>query len=626
MDLIVAQTLNGLANASALFLVASGLTLIFGVTRVVNFAHGSFFMLGAYLGIEIQALLTAVLPAGSAFWLAMLLAALATGLIGAVIELVILSRLYRAPELFQLVVTFGIALCIKDLALLAFGPEDRIGPRAPGLEGTVPVAGVETPAYDLVLIALMPVLLGALWWLIRRTRFGRLVRAAVEDREMVAPLGVNQRWLFTATFALGTALAGLGGALQLPRGGADLLMDLTILAPAFVVVVIGGMGSVTGAALAAVIVALANVAGVTVLPESTLVLTFVVMAAVLAIRPHGLLGRPEADHAAPPTATAERPLGPPGWGERGAVLLAIAALATLPWWGSEFAPFLAVDIIVFCLFAAALHFVVGLGGLVSFGHAAYFGGGAYAAALAVTAADAPMTLALALAPVAAGLMALTVGLFVTRLSGVYFAMLTLAFAQLVWSVAFQWTEVTGGDDGILGIWPARWADGPVAYFYLTLVLGVGGILVLRHAAHSPLGYALRAARDGERRAAASGIPVARIQAAGFAFSGLMAGLAGGLFVFSKGSVFPNELEIARSFDALIVVMLGGVGTLAGPVVGAAAFAYAEDWLTRLDTWRLWLGLAVIVTTLVMPQGIVGTLQRLFARSWPRRLPARAGRL
>ncbi|MEO0762443.1 MAG: ABC transporter permease, partial [Pseudomonadota bacterium] len=419
---------------------------------------------------------------------------------------------------------------------------------------------------------------------------------------------------FTGTFALGTALAGLGGALQLPRGGADLTMDLTILAPAFVVVVIGGMGSLPGAALAAVIVGLANVAGVTLLPDSTLVLTFVVMAAVLAIRPHGLFGRAEApgeDEVA--TTIAATPLRPPALAERGAVALALAAMAALPWWGSDFAPFLAIDVIVFCLFAASLHFVTGLGGLVSFGHAAFYGGGAYAAALAVAGAGAPMVAALAIAPLGAGLAAALVGWFCVRLTGVYFAMLTLAFAQLIWSVAFQWREVTGGDDGILGVWPAAWASGPVAFYYLVLVLGAGGILLLRHAAHAPLGYSLRACRDAPRRALASGMPVRMVQWAAFAFAGAMAGLAGGLFAFSKGSVFPAELEIARSFDALIVVFLGGVGTLAGPVIGAAGYALAEDALTRLEHWRLALGLAVIATVTLMPEGIAGTLRGLVLR-------------
>ncbi|MEM7526119.1 MAG: ABC transporter permease [Pseudomonadota bacterium] len=605
MELLVAQLITGLANACALFLVASGLSLIFGVTRIVNFAHGSFYMLGAYLGIEVYS----VMEGWAGFWIAMLLAGLITGLIGVVVELLVLRPVYRAPELFQLVATFGVILVIQDLALLVFGPEDRLGPRAPGLEGIVRVMGEPIPQYDIALIAITPIVCVALWYLIRRTRLGVLVRAATQDREMVGALGVNQAWLFTGVFFLGSALAGLGGALQLPKGGADLLMDFNILAAAFVVVVVGGMGSLPGAFVAAVLISVLNVLGVTYLPESTLVLMFVVMGLVLMIRPYGLFGREEVAGEHGQVGEPERPLRPAGIATRGVIAIVLLTLACLPLVGSKFALVLATDILIFCLFAASLHFILGLGGLVSFGHAAFFGGGAYAAALAVTYADTPMELALVLAPLAAGGLAILIGWFCLRLTGVYFAMLTLAFAQLLWSLAFQWIEVTGGDDGLISIWPSSWAKATEVYYYLTLVLAGGGILLLRHAAHSPFGYALRAARDSARRAEATGIDVKRVQWGAFAFAGMMAGVAGGLFVFSKGSIFPNELEIARSFDALIVVFLGGVKTLAGPVVGAAAFTWAEDLLTRFDYWRLVLGLTVIAVVVLAPEGIVGSARK-----------------
>jgi branched-chain amino acid transport system permease protein len=265
---------------------------------------------------------------------------------------------------------------------------------------------------------------------------------------------------------------------------------------------------------------------------------------------------------------------------------------------------------VFALFAASLHFVLGLGGLVSFGHAAYYGAGAYAVALMVHYANAPMEVALVLAPFIAGLLAAIIGWFCIRLTGVYFAMLTLAFSQLLWSIVFQWGEVTGGDDGMVDIWPSAWASDKTVFYYLVVVLGVGGILLVRHAAHSPFGYALRASRDSMRQAQATGIDTKRVQWMAFTFAGAMAGLAGALFVFSKGSVFPTELEIAKSFDAIIVVFLGGVKTLSGAVVGAATLELARDYLTRFEYWRLTLGLLIIAVVILAPEGIVGGLQRL----------------
>ena len=605
MGLFIAQLLTGLANAGALFMVASGLSLIFGVTRIVNFAHGSFYMIGAYVGYTLMQ----VLPGAVGFWGAILLAGLAVGLLGMIVEMLVLRPVYRAPELFQLVATFGVILVIQDLALMIWGPEDLLGPRAPGLRGVVFILGEPIPKYDIALLVITPFVALGLWYLITKTRLGILVRAATQDREMVGALGVNQAWLFTGVFALGTALAGLGGALQLPKGGADLMMDFNILTAVFVVVVIGGMGSLPGAYLAAVIISVLNVFGVTYLPQSTLVLMFVVMVLVLMIRPYGLFGREEVAGEPGQVGEPERPIKPAGLQVRLLVAAGVAALAALPLYGSSFSQVLATDILIFCLFAASLHFLLGLGGLVSFGHAAYFGGGAYVAALMVTHAQSPMELAFVLAPIGAGLAALAIGWVCLRLTGVYFAMLTLAFAQLIWSLVFQWGDVTGGDDGLVNIWPADWLNDTTIFFYFALILSVGGMLALRHVAHSPFGYALRAARDSARQAEATGINTKRVQLLAFGFAGMIAGLAGGLFVFSKGSVFPNELEIARSFDALIVVFLGGVKTLAGGLVGGAFFKGVEEVLVRFEYWRLALGLLIIGVVILAPDGIVGSLRK-----------------
>jgi len=609
MELFIAQILTGLANASSLFLVACGLSLIFGVTRIVNFAHGSLYMIGAYTGYTLMQ----VLPGAIGFWGAILLSGVAVGIVGVLIELLVLRPVYKAPELFQLVATFGVILVIQDLALMIWGPEDLLGPRAPGLRGVVRIMGEPIPKYDIALLVITPVIALALWYLMTKTRMGVLVRAATQDREMVGALGVNQAWLFTGVFALGSALAGLGGALQLPKGGADLLMDFNILAPVFVVVVIGGMGSLPGAYLAAIIISVLNVFGVTYLPQSTLVLMFVVMIVVLMIRPYGLFGREEVAGEHGQVGEPERPIKPASPKVRGIIVTGLCALALLPVVGSTYSLVFVTDMLIFCLFAASLHFLLGTGGLVSFGHAAYFGGGAYVAALLITYSNTPMELTFMLAPIGAGLVALVIGWVCLRLTGVYFAMLTLAFAQLVWSLVFQWGAVTGGDDGLVNIWPAEWLKPTVVYFYFALIFSVCGILLMRHVQHSPFGYALRAARDSQRQAEATGINTRQIQLIAFGFAGFMGGIAGALFVFSKGSVFPNELEIARSFDALIVVFLGGVKTLAGGVVGAGFFKGLEETLLRFEYWRLLMGILIIVIVIAAPEGIAGSLRKLGER-------------
>ena len=620
---LLVQLLNGLAGASSLFLVAAGLSLIFGVTRIVNFAHGSFYMLGIYIAY------TAVdrLAGSLGFWPALLMGALAVGLIGALVEVLLLRRIYHAPELFQLLATFALALVIKDGVLRLWGPEELLGPRAAGLEGSVDILGRRFPSYDLFLIVIGPLVLGALWLLLTRTRWGTLVRAATQDREMVAALGVNQAWLFTSVFALGAMLAGLGGALQLPREPANLELDLNTIGAAFVVVVVGGMGSIPGAFVAALLIAelkavciwigLVQLGGFEIsFSKLTLVVEFLVMAAVLIGRPWGLLGRPSAPsrHA----SAAEVPLVPAGRALRVTGLLLLAVLVLLPWLtaGSPYVTVLAIDLLVAALFAASLHFIMGPGGMHSFGHAAYFGLAAYGAALLVTRADVPMEAALLLAPLVALLGALLFGWFAVRLSGVYLAMLTLAFAQIAWAVVFQWDSVTGGSNGINGVWPAAWLADKRAYYAFTLVGVVALVLLLRRVLFAPFGYAMRAGRDSPLRADAIGIDVKRVQWVAFVVAGTAAGFAGALYAFSKGSVSPEGLHVGKSIDGLVMVLLGGVQTLAGPLVGAVSFTWLHDTVARnTEYWRAMLGGIILVLVLLFPQGIAGQVQR-----WSHHLP------
>jgi branched-chain amino acid transport system permease protein len=624
------QLLNGLAGASSLFMVAAGLSLIFGVTRIVNFAHGSFFMLGTYAAYALVERLGAAFGAGAGFWPGVVLAALLVGLAGALIEITLLRRIYQAPELFQLLATFALVLVIKDAVLFAAGPDELLGPRAPGLAGSVAILGRQFPSYDLFLIVLGPLVLGALWLLLTRTRWGTLVRAATQDRAMLGALGVNQAWLFTAVFALGAALAGLGGALQLPREPATLEMDLNTIGSAFVVVVVGGMGSIPGAFAAALLIAelkaiciwlgVVEVFGIGLsFSKLTLVVDFIVMAAVLVWRPWGLFGKPQSASRA--VGVREQPLRPAtrAYGlAAGALGLALAALP-LATADAPYTLVLLVDMLIAALFAASLHFIMGPAGMHSFGHAAYFGLGAYGAALLVRSGGLPMEAALLLAPVVAGFGALVYGWFAVRLSGVYLSMLTLAFAQITWAITWQWDEVTGGSNGVTGVWPADWLAGGRAYYWLTLALVAAGVLALRHMLFSPFGYALRAGRDAPLRADAIGIDVRRMQWAAFVIAGAAAGLAGALYAFSKGSISPESLGVGKSVDALVMVLLGGVETLAGPVVGAVAFTWLHDAVARgTDYWRALLGATILLLVLLAPQGIAGYAQMWAARLRPPR--------
>ena len=609
MAFYIVQFLTGLASACSLFLVASGLSIIFGVTRIVNFAHGAFYMLGAYIAFT----LTERFSGALGFWGGIMAAALAVAAIGVIVEMLLLRRIYHSPELFQLLATFGLTLMVEDLVVLIWGPADLLGRRAPGLKGAVDFFGQAIPSYDLFLIVLGPLVLGILWLLFQRTRWGVLVRAATQDRDMVAALGVNQKWLFTSVFAVGVFLAALGGALQIARDAVNHTMDLRIIVEVFVVVVIGGLGSIMGAFVAAVLVSELNAFGILIFPKISIILVFLVMAVVLIVRPWGLFGKAEAPARRTPGLTVNpwRPLTSP---ERLAMLAALIIAAGLPLVVGNYALTVGSEIAIFGIFAASLHFLMSVGGLASFGHAAYFGLGAYGVAFLAKLAGLPMILCLLLGPLLGCLGAAVFGFFAVQLSGFYFAMLTLAFAQIVWSIAFQWVEVTGGDNGILGVWPEKWAASPSHFYWLSLGIAALVVVALRIVVFSPFGFALRATRDSPLRGETIGIDGKRIQWTAFVIAGTVAGVAGALFAYLKGSVFPDSLGISLSVDALVMVLLGGVETVSGAVIGAIVYKALSIWLVSQTDWsKLVLGAFIVLIVVAFPKGIVGMIESIGRR-------------
>ena len=275
---------------------------------------------------------------------------------------------------------------------------------------------------------------------------------------MVAALGVNQKWLFTSVFALGVFLAALGGALQIPRDAVHHALDLRIIVDVFVVVVIGGLGSIIGAFVAAVLVSELNAFGILIFPKISIILVFLVMAVVLIVRPWGLFGKPEAAARRTPGLTVN-PWRPLTWNKRLAWRLPCWSVAAmLPFFVSgNYALTVGSEIAIFVIFAASLHFLMRPAASLRSATPPILGLGAYGVAFLAKMAGLPMIVSLLSArywDCSARL-----GSWRWRLSGVYFAMLTLAFAQIVSSIAFQWVAVTGGDDGILGVWPEKWEQG-----------------------------------------------------------------------------------------------------------------------------------------------------------------------
>jgi branched-subunit amino acid ABC-type transport system permease component len=286
---LVAQSLSGLTAAMFLFLIASGLSLIFGVLRVLNFAHGSFYMLGAYLAFQV---VQWVGTGPGRFWWAVLGAAVGVGVLGGLVEWLLLRHLYGKEELYQLLFTYALVLILSDVAKVLWGTQQQSVSRPPGLVGGFRLFGTIVPYYNLFILLLGPAIALICWLVLNRTRAGRLIRAAALDREMLGALGVNVSRLYTGVFVIGSFLAGLGGALVTPVKTIVPGMDVEIIVEAFIVVVIGGLGSFWGTFLGALIYGQVLSFGILIFPRFSIFSVFALMAVVLILRPWGLLGRP----------------------------------------------------------------------------------------------------------------------------------------------------------------------------------------------------------------------------------------------------------------------------------------------------------------------------------------------
>ncbi len=289
LSFVFAQSLSGLTAAMFLFLIASGLSLIFGVLRVLNFAHGTFYMLGAYSAYQ----LVQWLGAGPGrFWPAALGAALAVAALGGLVERLLFRHLYEREELYQLLFTYALVLILSDAAKIIWGTQQKSVSRPPELSGSFSVFGATIPSYNLLVLVLGPGIALAFWLVLQRTRVGRFIRAAALDRETLGALGVNVDRLYTGVFVLASFLGGLGGALIAPMRATVPGMDTEVIVEAFVVVVIGGLGSFWGTLLGAVIYGQVLSFGILLFPRFSIFSVFALMAVVLIVRPWGLLGRP----------------------------------------------------------------------------------------------------------------------------------------------------------------------------------------------------------------------------------------------------------------------------------------------------------------------------------------------
>ena len=556
MEFLAAQLLNGLVYGVLLFLMAAGLSLIFGLMNVVSLAHGSFFMLGAFFGLSI-------FQFTGSFWLALVLAPVPVALLGIAMEVLFMRPLYKRGHMDQVLLTFGFTFVFFDLVQSVWG---RVIVRLPApeiLQGSTQIGLGVFSTYRLFLIGLGFAIALLLWLFLERSRIGAMVRAGVDDAAMAAGLGGNIPALFTGIFGAGVALAALGGVAAGPVLGLYPGMDTEILIPAFIVIVIGGMGSLRGAFIGSLLIGEADTFGKAYFPSLALFLIYLVMALVLLVRPQGLFGIKYVGVTAAPAVTA---VSMPATRESlAAGLLAMVAMVIFPFLVTDYPRALVAEIYIFAIFAMSLDLLLGFTGLMSLGHAAFFGLGAYAVAIlgALFGMNAWLGL-LAGVVVAAGGAAL-IGFFCVRTSGIPFLMLTLAFSQLVFSVALKWRDVTGGSDGMaIAEKPALLGfdlSDSLAMYFMTLAFLLLSYWGLRRLLNAPLGHVFVGIRENEPRMLAIGYPTRAYKLLSFTIAGGFAGLAGGLYAIFNSFISPDAIYWTASGDILIMTMLGGAGTL-----------------------------------------------------------------
>lgn len=611
------QLLIGLINGGFYAMLSLGLAVIFGLLNIINFAHGAMYMMGAFSAWMLLSY------AGIGYWPALVIAPLVVGAIGLCIERFLLRRIYQLDHLYGLLLTFGVALIIEGLFRQPFGTAGQPYAIPPELSGGQRFAGVYVPNYRAWVIVFSLLVCVAATLLIEKTKLGSYLRAATEDPMLVRSFGVNVPRMIMLTFGAGTGLAALAGVIAAPIYQVSPIMGSSIIITVFAVVVIGGMGSIRGAIVSGF--ALGVLEGLTKVfyPEASSTIIFVVMAIVLMIKPAGLFGRMTGSRGGSSVSTVSGVVRRSTDGRSGRVLggVLLAIAIAVPF--LDIYPGFFMKAMCFALFASAFNLLIGYSGLLSFGHAAFFGGGAYACGHAMKAWGLTPELGLLFGAAVALAMGLAFGWLAIRRQGIYFAMVTLALSQMLYFIFVQ-SSFTGGEDGLRDI-PVRPLFGlidlgdTVSLYFLVLAVLLIGLAVIHRTIHSPFGNVLKAIRENEARAISLGYRTSRAKLIAFVISAGLSGLAGA----TKVLIFPiaslTDVHWAMSGEVVLMTLVGGVGTVLGPVVGAFVLTLIEGYLADFGSWfAVVQGVIFVVCVLVFRSGLVGAAEvasnRIFRRN------------
>ena len=619
---------NGVTLAGLYFLVASGFTLVFGLMRNVNLAHGSLYLLGAYIGYEV-AQRTGIwllgVGAGSA----------AIAVVGLLMQVVIFRRL-EGDELRQTLVTLGISIVAADLMLAIWtGITYQIGIPS-WLDGAVKLPIITTvrangtavmmtyPFYRLVVLAVAIVVGVGLWLMINRTRIGTMIRAGVDDRSMLSASGINVQMVFAIVFAVGAGLAGFAGVV----GGSALSIapgeDVRYLLASLVVVIVGGMGSITGAAIGALLVGLAEQIGLVYLPTYGIVLTFIIMVVTLAFRPQGIMGK-ALPSGAPILALDQPNKAVVASARLGPVHIALAtALILYPAIASEFfLTQIGAYSLIWGLLALSMMLLAGYGGMVCLAQITTAGVAAYTVAIFGTnnmniyGFGWPWWVLVPFAVLLAATVSAIIGAISVRTEGIYTIMITLAIAAAFFYFAQQNYGLLNGHSGYAGIptphfWGINWSN-PLPFYYLCLFVASAAYAAVLYCSRSTFGLALQAIRDNGRRMRAVGFDITAHKVVAYFYSGIIAGLAGVLLAWFNGRVSPGTVGVFQAVNVLVIAVIGGLHHPIGPFLGAVFVVLIQTFaidIVGAERYNTLIGLVFLAIVFVSPDGLLGLWGRI----------------
>jgi branched-chain amino acid transport system permease protein len=619
------QLLIGLINGAFYALMSLGVAIIFGMLRIANFVQGAQFMLGAFCAwflLSLPQLFPGLGLPSIGYWPALVIAPLMVGAVGYLMEKLFISRVYQLDHAYGVLLTLGLALVIEGIFHVQFGSVGKPYDLPPSLQGGHNLGFMFLPNYRAwVIVASIVICLGT-WYAIERTKLGAYLRAATENPTMVQAFGINVPRMLTLTYALGVGLAGLAGVMAAPIYQVSPQMGQNIIIVIFAIVVIGGMGSILGSIVSGFILGVVEGLTKVFYPQASSTAIFVIMIVVLLIKPQGLFGGGSVAASHTTTSTGLTPgtlrLKRPEITYL-IILAAIGIAAPL-----AFYPIFLTKVLCFALFACAYNLIFGYVGLIAFGHAAFFGAAVYAAAHSAKHWGLTPELSILLGVAVASLLGLIIGWLAIRRQGLYFAMITLALAQLVYAYVVQ-APWTNGEDGIQAV-PRGELFGLIplsdmtTLYYFVLAVFLAGFAIVHRVIRSPFGQVLRSIRDNEPRATSLGYDTDRFKLLAFVLSAALSGLAGGMMAIIFQIAILPQISFTTSAEALLMVLIGGVGTVLGPVVGAVILVSMQNYLSQLGSWVLIVqGTVFILCVMTLRKGVVGSLAAYIARAQQRRV-------